>query len=207
MLADTSLLLLLLFTNYCTDTSAFRNLNTEAHFRLSYPALFSVLAGIMHGVTQLSLGGLLILVVIRTIQYNTHQMRDKYLHTIYLPALANMSAQFKGLRPYVAQGIVSLFETLARMHARLVDGLQGMEAGTDTGEDGHDEDLMSNINMIEHHHRFPAGADEREQRAEELSSEQDNIYLYIHILYIYNYLFSSFRPLGAPLGMSYSRIT
>ena len=93
------------------------------------------------------------------------------------------------------------------MHARLVDGLQGMEAGTDTGEYGHDEDLMSNINMIEHHHRFPAGADEREQRAEELSSEQDNIYLYIHILYIYNYLFSSFRPLGAPLGMSYSRIT
>ena len=92
MLADTSLLLLLLFTNYCTDTSAFRNLNTEAHFRLSYPALFSVLADIMHAVTQLSLGGLLILVVIRTIQYNTHQMRDKYLHTIYLPALANMSA-------------------------------------------------------------------------------------------------------------------
>ena len=48
MLADTSLLLLLLFTNYCTDTSAFRNLNTEAHFRLSYPALFSVLADTLH---------------------------------------------------------------------------------------------------------------------------------------------------------------
>ena len=50
-----------------------------------------------------------------------------------------MSAQFKGLHPYVAQRIVSLFETLARRHARLVDGLQGVEADTDTGEDGFDE--------------------------------------------------------------------
>ena len=90
-------------------------------------------------VTQLSLGGLLILVVIRTIQYNMLKMRDKYLHTNCLAALANMSAQFKGLHPYVAQRIVSLFETLARKHARLVDGLQGVEADTDTGEDGFDE--------------------------------------------------------------------
>jgi len=87
-------------------------------------------------VTQLSLGGLLILVVIRTIQYNMLKMRDKYLHTNCLAALANMSGQFKGLHPYVSQRIVSLFETLARKHARLVDGLQGVE---DAGEDGFDE--------------------------------------------------------------------
>ncbi len=30
---------------------------------------------------EISLGGLLILVVIRTIQYNMLKMRDKYLHT------------------------------------------------------------------------------------------------------------------------------
>ena len=46
-------------------------------------------------VSQLSLGGLLILVVIRTIQYNMLKMRDKYLHTNCLAALANMSSQFK----------------------------------------------------------------------------------------------------------------
>ena len=189
MLADTSLLLLLLFINYCTDTSAFRNLNTEAHFRLSYPALFSVLAGIMHGVTQLSLGGLLILVVIRTIQYNTHQMRDKYLHTIYLPALANMSAQFKGLRPYVAQGIVSLFETLARMHARLVDGLQGMEAGTDTGEDGFDEGLKSNITIVS---RLEQMCESKEQKSYH-QNRIISIYIFIYYISIIIYL-APFAP-------------
>jgi len=63
-LADISLSLLLLLTNHCTDTSAFKNpfrealfsfanaseksLDTEAHFRLDYPALFSVLADTLH---------------------------------------------------------------------------------------------------------------------------------------------------------------
>ena len=78
------------------------------------------------------------LMLFRTIQYNMLKMRDKYLHTNCLAALANMSGQFKSLHPYVAQRIVSLFETLARKHSRLVDGLQGVD---DTGdvEDGFDE--------------------------------------------------------------------
>merc|ERR1719318_818300 len=76
-------------------------------------------------VSELSLGGLLILVVIRTIQYNMLKMRDKYLHTNCLAALANMSSQFRNLHPYAAQRIVSLFETLARKHGRLVEGLAG----------------------------------------------------------------------------------
>lgn len=45
--------------------------------------------------------------------------RDKYLHTSCLAALANMSGQFRSLHPYVAQRLVSLFETLARKHSRL----------------------------------------------------------------------------------------
>lgn len=57
--------------------------------------------------------------VIRTIQYNMLKMRDKYLHTNCLAALANMSGQFRSLHPYVAQRLVSLFETLAKKHARL----------------------------------------------------------------------------------------
>lgn len=70
-------------------------------------------------IAEISLGGLLILVVIRTIQYNMMKMRDKYLHTNCLAALANMSGQFRSLHPYVAQRLVSLFETLAKKHARL----------------------------------------------------------------------------------------
>lgn len=91
-------------------------------------------------ISEISLGGLLILVVIRTIQYNIVRMRDKYLHTNCLAALANMSGkkisqfkdenfligefanisgQFRYLHPYVSQRLVSLFETLAKKHARL----------------------------------------------------------------------------------------
>lgn len=75
-------------------------------------------------IAEISLGGLLILVVIRTIQYNMIKMRDKYLHTNCLAALANMSGQFRSLHPYVAQRLVSLFETLAKKHARLEQRLR-----------------------------------------------------------------------------------
>ncbi|XP_012253717.2 dymeclin [Athalia rosae] len=70
-------------------------------------------------ISEISLGGLLVLVVIRTIQYNMLKMRDKYLHTNCLAALANMSAQFRSLHPYVCQRLLSLFETLAKKYARL----------------------------------------------------------------------------------------
>lgn len=47
------------------------------------------------------------------------KMRDKYLHTNCLAALANMSGQFRALHPYVSQRLVSLFETLAKKYIRL----------------------------------------------------------------------------------------
>uniref|UniRef100_A0A8C9Y2F8 Dymeclin n=1 Tax=Sander lucioperca TaxID=283035 RepID=A0A8C9Y2F8_SANLU len=58
--------------------------------------------------TEISLGSLLILVVIRTIQFNMTRTRDKYLHTNCLAALANMSAQFRCLHQYAAQRIISV---------------------------------------------------------------------------------------------------
>ncbi|XP_067003661.1 dymeclin isoform X2 [Anabrus simplex] len=80
-------------------------------------------------ISEISLGGLLVLVVIRTIQYNMLKMRDKYLHTNCLAALANMSGQFRGLHPYVTQRLVSLFETLAKKHARLAEQIRQTGAG------------------------------------------------------------------------------
>ena len=56
-------------------------------------------------ISEISLGGLLILVVIRTIQFNMTRMRDKYLHTNCLAALANMSSKFHSLHSYVCQRI------------------------------------------------------------------------------------------------------
>lgn len=46
------------------------------------------------------------------------KMKDKYLHTNCLAALANMSAQFRDLHPYVSQRLVSLFETLAKRYQK-----------------------------------------------------------------------------------------
>lgn len=52
------------------------------------------------------------------------KMRDKYLHTNCLAALANMSAQFRDLHPYVSQRLVSLFETLAKKYQKLVQQIE-----------------------------------------------------------------------------------
>jgi flagellar motor switch protein FliG len=70
------------------------------------------------------LGGLLVAVVLRTIQFNMTRMRDKYLHTNCLAALANMSSQFQNLHTYVSQRIVSLFNLLARKHSKTLDLIQ-----------------------------------------------------------------------------------
>ena len=74
--------------------------------------------------TEISLGGLLILVVVRTIQVNMSRMRDKYLHTNCLACLANMSSTFKELHAYVAQKLVGLLCALAKKHAKLVDAIR-----------------------------------------------------------------------------------
>lgn len=93
--------------------------------------------------SEISLGGLLVLVVIRTIQYNMLKTRDKYLHTNCLAALANMSSQFRNLHPYVSQRLVSLFETLAKKHTRLNGTLTPAENG---GSEGSSGDI--NINLV-----------------------------------------------------------
>jgi hypothetical protein len=73
---------------------------------------------------EISLGGLLVAVVLRTIQFNMTRMRDKYLHTNCLAALANMSSQFQNLHTYVSQRIVSLFNLLARKHSKTLELIQ-----------------------------------------------------------------------------------
>ncbi|XP_037661516.1 dymeclin isoform X3 [Choloepus didactylus] len=73
--------------------------------------------------TEISLGSLLILVVIRTIQYNMTRTRDKYLHTNCLAALANMSSQFRSLHQYAAQRIISYTCRHLRRYVYVLDKL------------------------------------------------------------------------------------
>uniref|UniRef100_A0A1I7X2U4 Dymeclin n=1 Tax=Heterorhabditis bacteriophora TaxID=37862 RepID=A0A1I7X2U4_HETBA len=88
-------------------------------------------------VREISLGGLIVIVLIRTIHKNAIKMRasffillesnnciDRYLHTNCLAVLANMSACFKNLAPAVCQKIISLLELLTKRHSKLVEHMR-----------------------------------------------------------------------------------
>ncbi|KAG9488324.1 hypothetical protein GDO78_007888 [Eleutherodactylus coqui] len=99
--------------------------------------------------TEISLGSLLILVVIRTIQYNMTRTRDKYLHTNCLAALANMSAQFRSLHQYAAQRIISLFSLLSKKHNKVLEQATQSLRGPLGSDDSPFPDYAQDLNVIE----------------------------------------------------------
>ncbi|XP_028916780.1 dymeclin isoform X1 [Ornithorhynchus anatinus] len=99
--------------------------------------------------TEISLGSLLILVVIRTIQYNMTRTRDKYLHTNCLAALANMSAQFRSLHQYAAQRIISLFSLLSKKHNKVLEQATQSLRGSTSSDDVPLPDYAQDLNVIE----------------------------------------------------------
>ena len=80
--------------------------------------------------TNISVGGLLILVILKTIQSNITKMRDKYLHTNCLATLANMSSKFHTFHPYVAEKVLNLFTTICKKYSKIRNSLLGV--GTET---------------------------------------------------------------------------
>lgn len=55
---------------------------------------------------SISLGGLMVLVMIRTLQLNLSLHRDIYLHTNCLAILANMSSTILDMHAYTAQRVI-----------------------------------------------------------------------------------------------------
>ncbi|KAG5002493.1 hypothetical protein JHK84_026746 [Glycine max] len=70
---------------------------------------------------QSSLGSLMVIILIRTIQYNLSKLRDVYLHTTCLATLANMAPHVHRLSAYASQRLVSLFDMLSRKYNKLAD--------------------------------------------------------------------------------------
>ncbi|XP_052011669.1 dymeclin isoform X1 [Apodemus sylvaticus] len=99
--------------------------------------------------TEISLGSLLILVVIRTVQYNMTRTRDKYLHTNCLAALANMSAQFRSLHQYAAQRIISLFSLLSKKHNKVLEQATQSLRGPLSCSDAPLPDYAQDLSVIE----------------------------------------------------------
>ncbi|XP_052742858.1 dymeclin [Bicyclus anynana] len=104
-------------------------------------------------ISEISLGGLMVLVVVRALQYNMARVRDKYLHTNCLAAIANMSCEFRNLHPYVAQRLISLFETLTKRRSRLfieiegTDDLNGIQLPHQAEEKA--EEIMEHIEVLD----------------------------------------------------------
>ncbi|KAL5158925.1 Dymeclin [Glycine soja] len=70
---------------------------------------------------QSSLGSLMVIILIRTIQYNLSKLRDVYLHTTCLATLANLAPHVHRLSAYASQRLVSLFGMLSRKYNKLAD--------------------------------------------------------------------------------------
>ncbi|XP_022665566.1 dymeclin-like [Varroa jacobsoni] len=95
-------------------------------------------------VSDITLGSLFILVVIRTMHYNMTRARDRYLHTNCLAALANTSAHFCRMHPYAAQRIVSLCQILGKRYHRLQEQISLLEEGTEAHKE-----LFSDLGVCE----------------------------------------------------------
>ncbi|KAI8366147.1 Dymeclin [Blakeslea trispora] len=70
---------------------------------------------------SISLGGLIILVLIRALQLNLSHHKDIYLHTNALAILSNMSNTIFDMHAYVAQRLISFFEVLARRYSKSIE--------------------------------------------------------------------------------------
>lgn len=70
-------------------------------------------------VGDISLGSLTALIIIRSFQYNTFKIRDKFLHTNLFATLANLSNHFLNLHPYVCQRLIELLEKLSKRYLNI----------------------------------------------------------------------------------------
>uniref|UniRef100_A0A5S6QA64 Dymeclin n=1 Tax=Trichuris muris TaxID=70415 RepID=A0A5S6QA64_TRIMR len=77
-----------------------------------------------HNVRDLSLGSLIIYTLVKIIRKNVFVLRDRYLQTNCLAALANMSSSFKDLPAFVCQKLIDLLDKLSRRHGRFLKHLE-----------------------------------------------------------------------------------
>ena len=68
---------------------------------------------------DISLGGLLVVMLVRTVQHNVANAQDPYVYTNCLAALANMAPAFRNIHPHAAQRIVTLIDLLTRKYVQL----------------------------------------------------------------------------------------
>ncbi|CAN7038872.1 unnamed protein product [Brassica oleracea var. botrytis] len=105
-----------------------------------------------HLLHQTSLGSLMVIILIRTVQHNLSKLRDVYLQTTCLATLANMAPHVHHLSAYASQRLVSLFYMLSRKYnklSELTDEKQQSIKISLAGEgDGVSEDLAAELQIF-----------------------------------------------------------
>ncbi|GFT49494.1 dymeclin, partial [Nephila pilipes] len=97
--------------------------------------------------SEIPLGSMIVLILIRTIQYNMTRMHDKYLHTNCLAALANMSAHIQNLHNYVCDKFITLLESMGKRFVRFTDQ---SKPGYQTPDDELlPSDLMQDLSVLD----------------------------------------------------------
>ncbi|KAI8331572.1 Dymeclin [Chlamydoabsidia padenii] len=84
---------------------------------------------------SVSLGGLTILVLIRTLQFNLSHQKDIFFHTNCLAILVNMSGCILDMHAYVAQRLTGVFELIARRYQKWTAKTQEMTVDITVYED------------------------------------------------------------------------
>ncbi|KAE8717627.1 Chlorophyllase 1 family protein [Hibiscus syriacus] len=101
-----------------------------------------------HLLHQTSLGSLMVIILIRTVQYNLSKLRDVYLHTTCLATLANMAPHVHRLSAYASQRLVSLFYMLSRKYNKLVELRDDkLQTKTISTVDGLVEDMSAELQI------------------------------------------------------------
>jgi len=88
---------------------------------------------------SVTIGGLCILVLVRTISSNLAVHRDVYFHTNCLAALGNMSMRISNMQSCVAQRFVTLFEGVSRRYLKLQKNVRTLSM-EDMTDETHDAD-------------------------------------------------------------------
>uniref|UniRef100_M4DFM1 Dymeclin n=1 Tax=Brassica campestris TaxID=3711 RepID=M4DFM1_BRACM len=105
-----------------------------------------------HLLHQMSLGSLMVIILIRTVQYNLSKLRDVYLQTTCLATLANMAPHAHHLSAYASQRLVSLFYMLSRKYNKLSEltgeKLQSIKISFAGEGDGVSEDLAAELQIF-----------------------------------------------------------
>jgi hypothetical protein len=73
---------------------------------------------------HISIGSLVVVVLLRVVQFNLSTLQDPYLHTNCFAILHNLGPQCEEMHPYAAQRVVVVLDILCRKYKRLHERLQ-----------------------------------------------------------------------------------